>query len=490
MNRRSGSLVCLLAAVLIASILGLQSGSYQDWRLAHESVQELQSELRAQGESPRLLYYIGMKLNGAHRFAAADGYLRQAVGLDPESPRLRDEWARALLGSGQTTAAFGELRQYAGVYPNLAQAHYLLGKFYYTERSMSRASEELERAIGLDPGHVDALLYLAAARDSLHYLEGARQAAARAAQLQPNDTRTHLVLASLLVRTNGPSRQIRFEFESAIALSPKNAAAHQEFARWLLDASTSADDRELADKHARRAIELGVNDAASYLVRGRACIYRGDGRGAVENLTRAAQLAPGDPAAALALSQVYFAMKEPALSDLWRNSYLQRLRFKAKRDSLLQDVILGAPDPERKAALARWLGRHGDAEGCVRNCSMALRMPLDSAPVMIAASRALIDGGYGEQALPLCLRAVEGARRNPDAHEVLGDALLNLRQVGGAADSYNEAIRLDPDRGAALMRRLRRFIAGHNREPAIRSLTIVVRKTPPAPQVVATQNYQ
>ena len=70
---------------------------------------------------------------------------------------------------------------------------------------------------------------------------------------------------------------------------------------------------------------------------------------------------------------------------------------------------------------------------------------------MIAASDALIEGGYAELALPLCRWAVESARHSPDAHEALGDALLELRQVEAANEEYNGAIRLASSTGAVYL---------------------------------------
>ena len=476
---RLGALICLAAIGLVSASCVLQSGRYQDWRLARLPLAALQSELQARGETPRLLYYVGLRLNEAKRFAEADGYLRQGVGLDMESAPLREEWARALLGSGKTTAAFDELKQFVGTHPGLAAAHLLIAKIYYTQRSMSHAKDELDRAIALEPHNLEAHLYLAGANDSLHDLEGARQAAATATDLQPDSAAAHLVLASLCSRTNRPLQETRSEFQKAIMLAPQNAAAHQEYARWLLDTASSADDRVLAMDNARKAIALGIDDSASYLVLGRALMDSGDNSGAIDPLTQAAKLSPDDPASALALSQVFHILKQSKPTDAWRRNYLVRQQNMTEKKRLQQAVIVAPDDRVPKGALARWLGRHGDVDGCAHHYSMAKRSPIDSPIVLIATSQALLEGGYSSLALPLCARAVESARHSPDAHEALGDALLEARRVEAANEEYKAAIRLDYRRAEPLIAHLRRFVIAHRNEPGVNSAQIVTRRTLP-----------
>ena len=146
----------------------------------------------------------------------------------------------------------------------------------------------------------------------------------------------------------------------------------------------------------------------------------------------------------------------------------------------MQEVAAAPGNRERKALLAVWLGKHGEAEECLRNYAGALGNAVDSAPVNVAAARALVAGGHAELALPLCRRAAALARHSPDAQEALGDALLNLRKVEEAATAYNRAIRLDPGRSRHLISRLRAFVGAHQKDPDVRTLQIAERTMSPA----------
>jgi Flp pilus assembly protein TadD len=477
---RATAVIAMGALAVASASLVLNSAAYQDWRLARLDTPALQSELQSRGESSRLLYYLGRSLNRQKRCAEADGYLRQGVGLEPDSPRLREEWARALLGSGKTTAAFGELREFAGTHPNLAQAHLILGKFYYTQRSMKRAAEEFERAIALEPDSAQAYLNLAGARDDLRESEAAWKAASRAAELQPNSAEAHLILASLAARTRRPPGKVRAEFERALDLAPRNAVAHEEYARWLLQSTPAPDGSKLAEQHAHQAITLGLDDPAAFLTQGRAMTYTGNYAGAVTPLRHATDAMPTDPAPPLALAQAYRSLGQSQEAAQWQQEYARRQTAMTEKQNLLQAVTVAPNDPRPKERLAHWLGRHGDVEGCAHNHSMAMRKPLDSPQVLVAVARDLLAGGYADLALPLARNAADFAGRNPEAHEVLGDTLLQTRRVSEAAEEYNLAIKLEPSRGDRLIGRLRDFVAAHRREPSLQSMQIRTLTTAPA----------
>jgi tetratricopeptide (TPR) repeat protein len=139
-----------LSLIGIVVLLGvwalLSSPMFLRWRYRHMTLLQMIRQFPKHRVDPIFLYYLGLKLNQRGDYVHADPVLRHAVGLDPDNPKYRDEWARALLGSGLVTAAFGELRQYVGTHPQSAQAHYLMGKFYVSQRAMDKASDELQKA--------------------------------------------------------------------------------------------------------------------------------------------------------------------------------------------------------------------------------------------------------------------------------------------------------------------------------------------------------
>jgi tetratricopeptide (TPR) repeat protein len=414
---RTGIAALLLAAVSAtgAWIVLRQTPWYAERHYARLSLAQLQAEgAGGKGENnPRLLYYLGRRLNEQQRFAQADPILRQAVGLDPDSPRLRDEWARALLGSGLTTAAFGQLREFAGTHPDSADAHLLVGKFYFTQNSMKRASEELERAVSLNPSLADGWAYLAGAADVLGDAKRAREAAEKAVALRPERAQYRLTLAGFLA-ASGNEAAARREYEEAVRLGPKNAAVHREYAQWLLSTGRGGDAVRRAEEHAHQAVSLDGTDAAAQIVLGRALSQNGDDAGAVPVLERAAALAPYEPAPALALSQALRRLRRAKDARTWEAAYLSRQRGKTE-EGRLRDKIRVAPDARKpRIEMARLLARRGDVVGCVRQHAAARRVALDAPAALIAAANDLTDAGRPALALAARPPRHQGRPRQSD----------------------------------------------------------------------------
>ncbi|HZO90288.1 MAG TPA: tetratricopeptide repeat protein [Chthonomonadaceae bacterium] len=417
----------------------------------------LERERRTRGDNdPRLLYYLGLRLNQRAQFAAADPILRKAVGLDPDSPRLRDEWARALLGSGLTTAAFGELRQFAGTHPNSAPAHLLLGKFYVTQNSMRRAIEELNRAVQLDPALPEGWSYLAVAHDALRNYAEAKEAAEKAAALRPNDFGSQLQLA-LQQAHLGEAEGARRAFARAAVLGPKAAVVHREYAQWLLQVGSQPQDRDLAVAEARRAVALDARDAGAQMTLGRALAQQGQLEAAVEPFRQAAELAPEYPASALAVARALGRLGREKAARAWMQVYASRQqRFTAKA-KLQAQIELNPKDANAHRRLARLLAEEGHVEECVRHHASARRKAPDSPPVLAAAASDLVETGHAREALPLAQRAVTIAPHSPEALETMGNVLLGVGQPRDAAAYYDRARTYHPERFQIYCDRIARF---------------------------------
>lgn len=432
------------------------TSTYQDKRLSRLSLAQLERERGGRIDDPRLLYYIGLRLNQQGRFAEADPYLRNAVGLDPDSPRLRDAWMQALLGSGLTTAAFGEVSEYAGTHRNSAPAHLILGKFYASQHSMVRASEELSRAIALDPKLGEAWSLLAVAQSELNRIPQAEAAAERAVALRPRSAADRLGLALLQAR-QGQRETARASFEQAIALDPAAAAAHQSYALHLLMTASGPEDDRKAEAEARRALAPDPANPEATLTLGQALAAQGRAAEGLPLLLQAARRSPYAAPPALALSQVYYRLGQAGSQRVWQAEYQARQR-RASAESDLVTAILKAPDDARpQRTLARMLAEEGDVAGCLRHQSKALHCAPDAGPAQAAAAEDLAATGHAAEALPLARRATTVAHKSPAAFEALGDVQLALGQPEEAVTSYGKAASLAPYRTPVYQARLDQY---------------------------------
>jgi Flp pilus assembly protein TadD len=438
------------------------SSWYQERRLSRLPLPELLKEVRDGHNKPALLYYAGLRLIEHNRCAEADALLERAVGLDPDTPRLRDAWARSLLGSGMTTAAHGELLDFTMRHPDLAVAHDLLGKFYFTQNSMQHAQEEFEKATALDPHDVEAWEYLSQAADVQNDVNRAQEAAARAVTLRPDDAKVRMLRAAVLNHA-GQYASARREYARVVALDPRLAVAHRDYALCLLAYGHTAADWNLAADHARQAIALDAYDPAARLALGRALVYTHHPQDAIAPLLRAAQDAKTDPAPALALAQVYHGLGQTAEYEEWQQEYLQRQNSASQKQTLESEVSANPISRELQTKLARWLGMHGDVDGAARHYSAAMHRALDSAPVLAATARDLTAGGHADLALPLAQRAATVGNKSAMAHLALGETLFALGRETEGLNAYQTALNIEPALQSELVQRLRRRMAERRR---------------------------
>lgn len=464
-RRRPPWKAALLAAFALLA-LGLlawdvtHAPAYQDRRLARLSLAQLERERGGRMDDPRLLYYVGLRLNQQGRYAEADPLLRNAVGLDPDSPRLRDAWMQALLGSGLTTAAFGEAHEFAGTHTDSAPAYLILGKFYASQNSMVRASEELSHAVALDPKLGEAWSLLAVAQSGRDHAPEALAAAERAVALRPRDAMDRLGLALLQAR-QGWRPQALMSFTQAVALGPNSAAAHQSFARYLLTTAAGPDDDRRAEAEARRALALDPANSGASLTLGQALTAQGRAAEGLPLLLQAARRSLYDPAPALAVSQTYYRLGQAGPQRVWQTEYRARQR-RAQSEADLVTAILKSPDDVRpQKTLARMLAEEGDVVGCLRHQSKALHCAPDAAPAQAAAAEDLAATGHAADALPLAQRATTIAARSPAAFEALADVQLALGQPIEALKTYGRAAALAPYRTAVYQSRLDQYARQH-----------------------------
>lgn len=456
--------VTALGAVLAIAAWGILHGPwYTERHYAHMTLAELLRERGkatndpAEPENPVLLYYLGKQLNQQNRFAEADPILRKAVGLDPEEARFRDEWTKALLGSGLTTAAFGQLQQFAGTHPKSAPAHFLLGKFYFTQRSMRRASEEFEQAVTLDADYGEGWAYLAAARQALGELEPARKACARAVQLRPNNAEDRLLNAALLAAASQPDAA-RQEFIRAVELSPDIATTHREYARWLLDSGGRPGDVVTAEKEAARAMSLDANDGVACRIYGRALLAQSRAQEALAPLLRAAELDPYDPAPALSLREAYQQIGNADKTAEWNATYTRRQKDEAEYQRLFDALRVDPNSTKLHQEFAKLLCGRGEVDGCIRNWAAVKKCALDAPPALIAAANDLTDAGFARDAQPLAERALAVAVHNPEAHQAMGNVLLAQDEIVRASEEYVKTTQWLPERKKSLTERYQKHL--------------------------------
>lgn len=452
------SLLCL---AVCAGTWGVVNNPWlQERRYPGMTLAQLEKARGNRMDDPALLYFQGRRLNEVGRFKDADPLLRQAVALEPALEVYRDEWTKALLGSGLTTAAFGQLKQFVGTYPNSPSSHFLLGKFYVTQHSLLRASEELQKTVSLDPKHGEAWRFLALAEMGLGNRDAARKAITNAVALRPEDAEAYRLRAGLQA-LSGENAEARQSYETAIRLNPKEPSAEREYAVFLLRVGSTQDDLKRAEIAAAAAVQKDAKDGIAQLTLGQAIARQNRPAESLVYLKNSVQLLSLLPLPAKELADAYRTLGKPDEESQWRQKQLEWQKDDDAKKVIYEKLRINPNDRALHRQMALLLAKQGDVEGCVRNFAAAQGCALDAPPALIAASDALTASHHADLALPLAQRATRITVSNSDAQQALGNALLELGKVNEAAEQYNKAAEWIPSRYAGYKAKILAYRRDH-----------------------------
>lgn len=250
-------------AVSLREALGTRPERLNLWLLLGE-VELLRGEHRGAEEAYRkamdldpadTLGHSGLAhtLSSEGRLDEAEALLEEAIGIDA-SATLYAQLGTLHLEVGDMESAEGELRSGLALDPDDEQILFLVARFF--ARDDDEASQLLERAVAVEPGHVLAWLELGSLRAVLGRAEGARAC-----------------------------------FERVVALEPESPDGHRELALVALELENEHGE---AAQLARRAIECDGDDVGSWTVLGRALALAGEGTEAERALLNGCAIRPLD----------------------------------------------------------------------------------------------------------------------------------------------------------------------------------------------------
>jgi predicted O-linked N-acetylglucosamine transferase (SPINDLY family) len=340
--------------------------------------------------------------------------------------------AEALVLSGKSKAAQGRLREAAGdlqralaLQPRSQSALLPLGMVLALLGEHQKAQPVLERALGLDRTGAQPLFGLGLCRLGGGDWRGAegcfREALARDPKLA--DARNNLGVA---LDRQGRLAQAAEEFRLAIALRPQYLTAHLNFA----DAMMRLGQPAAAIPSLQAAARLNPQDAGIHADLGAAQLADGDFAAARQTLEHCLSLDSQIAAAAANLGEA-----------------LRRLGEQERAAAAFERALSLRPDlAEAHLGLAKIEARRG-APGAGARLLEAHRLRPTDEHIALDASRTLDELGQQQQALAV-LQGI--ARVQPAAasvHAAIGDLLQRLGRFEAAAESFEHALKLEPERG-------------------------------------------
>ena len=375
----------------------------------------------------------------SERLAAA----RKALAEEPESAARLLDLAEVYHAHRMTGLALEAYREATRRAPGDARAWYLRAHAENELGEPERALDSLGRAIASAPGYAPLHWRRGRWLLDLGHAEAAEAAFRRAVELDPDDASGWIGLARIHLDRDEPRPAIEI-LRRVLAADPVDGAAGQ-----LLGAAYRAlGEREAAKRVLSMATGMSASESDPWLDQMRS---RATGVG---NLLRllSARLERGDGAAVTPELETLAGRypEDVGVLNKLAEAYLLAGDAEAARPVLERAL---AVDPEEFATLihlAQAERARGDLEAALRWAERAREV--DSRFWQVHFERAAIFHRGGRHAA--CLEALDaamdrGARQNPNAWLMRGDALLQLGEWGAAAETFERAAGRFPFLGQA-----------------------------------------
>jgi len=181
------------------------------------------------GNSPDLLYKVGVAALGLRDFDDAQTALEQAVKLKPNEPTYLIALGAAWLKKPDLFAAEQVFRKALELQPANPQAQTYLGYVLYKQKKFSEAKRYLEKAIKADAGVPEPFYYLGLILQEENEDERAVALLEKAIEVSPSFANAHVALgAGYLKLKDYPHAQK--ELELGVKLNPDDSKGHYQLA--------------------------------------------------------------------------------------------------------------------------------------------------------------------------------------------------------------------------------------------------------------------
>jgi tetratricopeptide (TPR) repeat protein len=348
-------------------------------------------------------------------------------------------YGKLLLATEYMAEAESAFIQAQALDPSDLRWPYYLGHVYRAQQEPARAIPAFERVLSLEPDHVPSLIWLGDLHLARGDTAGADSYLQRASALQPDSAAAISRLGRTALARRDYAHAIEY-LERALLLKPDALSVHYPLGMAYRGVGQAAK----AEANLQRASEGGgiapsdplmdvvaalLQNAGAYEARGMEALAARDWNTAVENLRKAAEIAP--------LNAVTHSNLGTALS-------LSGDSAGARRE-LVEAVRLDPGLAKAHFALGLLAQDEGLWNEAIDRFSAAIRHDADFVDAHFTLAEALRRAGRVEQSLPHYLDVLRLNRAASQARFGYAMALVRLRRYEEARRSLTDAVRLHPD---------------------------------------------
>jgi tetratricopeptide (TPR) repeat protein len=271
---------CLVAAALLARVVGATHASFASWRRLAAPLAVL----------VLLLFVRTWTRNPVWRTPMA--FFATLVETAPNSSLAHTGYGDALAAEGRYAEAFAEYERALAIAPTNWRAEYNRGNARLATGDVAGAIAGYERTLALEPEYAKAMINLGAAESRRGNGPAAIAWLRHALVLEPAVASVHTSLANVLA-ANGDRTGAEAEFRAALGLAPQSADALADYGAFLASNGAYADAVPIL----RRSLTLEPGVAERHYNLGNALALSGALEEAVAAYRQALSLRPGFTAA-------------------------------------------------------------------------------------------------------------------------------------------------------------------------------------------------
>ncbi|ABW27841.1 serine/threonine-protein kinase [Acaryochloris marina] len=228
---------------------------------------------------------------GGYQAAISD--YNEALTLDPKDAETYNHRGDAQVELGKYEAAIADYRKAIRLQPNQAQGYLNLGSVFFVQGKLEAAVKELDKAIQAESNHLSAHVNRGSYRSVLGDPEGAEQDWEKALKLPVRTAKDYASRGYAKSRLDRKQDAIA-DYNQALTINPQLTRAHTNLGGVFYEQGEIEQARQSFDQ----ALQINPNSTSAYLLRGELRAYQGqqaDFEGALQDYDRAIAINPKDP---------------------------------------------------------------------------------------------------------------------------------------------------------------------------------------------------
>jgi len=360
-RRRLRRLVGIGFLLVVGAFLLVRTPGVWEYRLRHMDADTLALLALERPGDALVFYYLGTSLYNEGRFREAAAMLERALQLKPRFPRAALALGLTYMAGRRPLQAHEVLQRALEMAPNSPEAHFALGMLYLYqfEGAQPRAAEQFQAVCRLQPWNAEAWYYYGLCQEAMGFYPAAIEAFQRALRLRPFSVRALRELGFVLT-DDKKYGEAALALQKALELEPEDPYSHYLMAHLALQRSSKPEDLALAEREAKRALELGFVGIEPFALLGEVAFRRQEYGRAKHFHELCLRLMPRAADSLYRLALIHQRLNQPEKAKEYMERYARLREVTSAIQNTIDRIKMRPEDLDLRLRLARLFVQDGD----------------------------------------------------------------------------------------------------------------------------------